>query len=105
MTKKYSVQLFNKETKEWKTESSYDEIRDAKKRCIEIVGEDYYTEPISQTIYETPEKDGYKWSGMEYMNEKGKTKEAVSREVFYSSSGYFSNKENEYWVCRIILNI
>lgn len=97
----YKVQLFNKETREWKTESSFDECRDAKKRCIEIVGNDYYSEPISQTEYITPEKDGYKWNGKEYMNYLGETKNATYKEIFYTTQGYFSNDKNDCWVCRI----
>ena len=101
MNKLYKVQLFNKETREWATESSFEECREAKKRCIEIVGEDYYSEPITQSVYETPEKDGYKWNGKEYMNEKGETKNAIYREVFYTSQGYFSNNREDCWICRI----
>lgn len=97
----YKVQLFNKETREWKTESSFEECIDAKRRCIEIVGEDYYSEPITQTEYVTPEKYGYKWNGKEYMNKNGKIKNAMFRTVFYTNQGYFSNDKNDCWVCRI----
>lgn len=99
---KYKVQTFNKDTKVWTTESNHKEYKNAKKRCIEIVGdEDYYSEPITETVLVSPEKEGFFWNGITYMNNKGETKKSYERILFEASEGYFGKKNEETWICRI----
>ena len=100
----YKVQLFNRDTKTWSTESEHNSYKEAKKRCIKIVGEDYYSEPITETELVSPQKDGFSWNGLTYMNEKGETKDAYHKIVFEASEGYFGTKDkDEPWMCRISL--
>lgn len=103
--KQYKVQEFNPETREWITPDGYvfDNYQDAKKKCIELVGdENYYSEPIEETEYVTPEEEGYKWNGFVFMDEKGKTKKAYTKTIVSLSEGYFGTRDkNSPWVCRI----
>ena len=100
---KYRVEKFNKEKRQWELDSEHLISRSARDRCLEIVGHDFYSEPLSITEYVTPEYEGYQWNGFTYMNKEGKTKGGYTKEIFYMSQGYFSSRGNDVWDCRITI--
>ena len=97
----YLVQIFK--NKDWKTESKYDKYKDAKKRCLEIVGEDCDVDPYEERKYIIPEKP-FEWNGTEYENkETGEKKQGKDKLFFSLQEGYFGRKGEKYWTCRIFV--
>ena len=97
---KYQVQLYEGPEK-WKLDSEYDNYENAKKRCLEIAGDDCDIESHKETKYVSPAAP-YEWDGIKYINKKtGEIAKGEDVTLFNLKEGYFGKKGGENWDCRI----